>query len=155
MAFLRLRSDEGVAPYRYMRDGKQFVGEALRDLPQATTGSPYKQISAEILFSLPMCVIMGLRNASPAGRGGGEADGEGSTVRKEPSHPLSRELSQRESLWTRSCNFRGMGFALYFCNTKAKLVIKQYIRKEFDGGVRKWIYLSNQVMKNSIIEFVL
>ena len=63
------------------------------------------------MFSLPICVIMGLRNASPVGRGGGEADGEGSTVRKEPSHPLLRELSQRESLWTRSSIFRGMGFA--------------------------------------------
>ena len=54
---------------------------------------------------------MGSRNASPVGRGGGEADEEGSTARKEPSHPLSRELSQRESLWLRSCIFRGMGFA--------------------------------------------
>ena len=71
-----------------------------------------------------ICVIMGLRNASPVGRGGGEADGEGSTVRKEPSHPLSRELSQRESLWLRSCILRGMGFALCLCKTKAKPAIK-------------------------------
>ena len=28
------------------------------------------------------------------------------------------------SLWTRSCIFRGMGFARCLCNTKAKLVIK-------------------------------
>ena len=47
-----------------------------------------------------------------------------------PSHPLSRELSLRESLWTRSRIFRGMGFArsrrcLQRCNTKAKLAIKQ------------------------------
>ena len=59
----------------------------------------------------------------PQRDGGGEADGEGSTVRKEPSHPLSRELSQRESLWTRLCNFMGMGIALCLCNTKAKLAI--------------------------------
>ena len=38
----------------------------------------------------------------PRRDGGGVADGEGSTVRKEPSHPLSRELSQRESLWMRA-----------------------------------------------------
>jgi len=50
---------------------------------------------------------------------------------------------------------RVMGFARCICKTNAKLAIKQYSRKEFDGGVRKWIYLSNQVMKNSIIEFVL
>ena len=39
-----------------------------------------------------------------------------------PSHPLSRELSQRESLRTR--NLRGMGFARCICNTKAKPAIK-------------------------------
>ena len=38
----------------------------------------------------------------PQRDGGGEADGEGGAVRKEPSHPLSRELSQRESLFTRA-----------------------------------------------------
>ena len=58
--------------------------------------------------------------ASPFGRGGGEADGEGKMEReplkknnellnvarilrrKSPSHPLSRELARRESLWMRS-----------------------------------------------------
>ena len=73
-----------------------------------------------------------------AARGGGEADGEadgeGSTVRKEPSHPLSRELSQRESLWTRLCNFMGMGIALCLCNTKAKLAIKRKNKGEFSRG---------------------
>ena len=83
------------------------------------------QISAEILFSLPICVIKGLRKATPVGRGGGEADGEGGAVRKEPSHPLSRELSQRESLWTRSCNLRGMVIAQCICNTNAKQAIKR------------------------------
>ena len=29
------------------------------------------------------------------------------------------------SLWTRSCIFRGMGFALCLCNTNAKLAIKR------------------------------
>ena len=38
---------------------------------------------------------MELKKASPFGRGGGEADGEG---KNQPSHPLPRELSQRESL---------------------------------------------------------
>ena len=44
-----------------------FTVGAIIDRPQttakpnrATTGRPYKQISAENLFSLPICVIMGL-----------------------------------------------------------------------------------------------
>ena len=79
----------------------------------------------------------------PRRDGGGEADGEGSTVRKEPSHPLSRELSQRESLWMRSFFFRGIGFArsrrcLQHCNTKAKPAIKgvKYMKKAI------WIIIS-------------
>jgi hypothetical protein len=36
-----------------------------------------------------------------------------------------------------------------------KKKFKEIDKIEFGGGVRKWIYLSNQVMKNSIIEFVL
>ena len=41
-----------------------------------------------------------------------------------PSHPLSRELSQRESLKMRA-TLGGMGIAPCLCNTKAKLAIKQ------------------------------
>ena len=50
-----------------------FVG-AIIDRPQttakpkrATNGRPYKQISAEILFSLPICVIMELTKSLPPG----------------------------------------------------------------------------------------
>ena len=51
---------------------------AIIDRPQttakhkkrATNGRPYKQISAEILFSLPICVIMELaKSLPPRGRG--------------------------------------------------------------------------------------
>ena len=49
-----------------------FVG-AIIDRPQttakpkrATNGRPYKQISAERLFSLPICVIMGLHRRAGA-----------------------------------------------------------------------------------------
>ena len=53
-----------------------FVG-AIIDRPQktakpkrATNGRPYKQISAEDLFSLPICVIMRLTESlPPRGRG--------------------------------------------------------------------------------------
>ena len=38
------------------------------------------------------------------------------------------------SLWTHSCNFRGMSFALYLCNTKAKLAIKQNSNKDVENG---------------------
>ena len=40
-------------------------------------------------------IKLSAKEASPFGRGGGVADGEGEQF---PSHPLSRELSQRESL---------------------------------------------------------
>ena len=44
--------------------------------------------------------------ASPTGRGGGAADGEGKFPQLKPSHPLSRELSQRESLRIIVCNLK-------------------------------------------------
>ena len=50
-------------------------------------------------FLYHFCGMIELKNedekASPFGRGGGVADGEG---KNQPSHPLSRELSQMESL---------------------------------------------------------
>ena len=55
-----------------------------------------------IVFSADLCYNGGDEKASPSGRGGGEADGEGKNAQKEPSHPLSRELSRRESLWMRA-----------------------------------------------------
>jgi len=62
---------------------------------RATIGRPYKQISAEKLFSLPIFAIMVLTKSLPPGG----------------------------SLRTR--NRRGMGFALYLRNTKAKSAVKQ------------------------------
>ena len=54
-----------------------FVG-AIIDRPQttakpkrATNGRPYKQISAEILFSLPIYVIIELSKSLPCVKGGG------------------------------------------------------------------------------------
>ena len=52
-----------------------FTVGAIIDRPQttakkrATNGRPYKQISAEISFSLPICVIMGLTESLPLSRG--------------------------------------------------------------------------------------
>ena len=56
---------------------RMFTVGAIIDRPQttakpkrATNGRPYKQISAEILFSLPICVIMVLtKSLPPRGRG--------------------------------------------------------------------------------------
>ena len=45
----------------------------------------------------------------------------GERVRQAPSHPLSRKLSLRESLWMRSCSLEGTGFARSLFHTKAKL----------------------------------
>jgi len=51
-----------------------FTAGAIIDRPQttakpkrATNGRPYKQISAETLFSLPICVIMELTKSLPPG----------------------------------------------------------------------------------------
>ena len=52
---------------------QEQVAEMLGDRPQttaksirATNGRPYKRISAENLFSLPICVIMGLHRRAGA-----------------------------------------------------------------------------------------
>ena len=76
-----------------------------------------------IVSSAALCYNKANEKASPFGRGGGEADGEGKLLQRLPSHPLPRELSLRESLRTR--NRRGMGIARSLCNTKAKLAMKE------------------------------
>ena len=54
------------------------------------------EVGISLLLFLPICVIMRLAKSLPPGG----------------------------SLWMRSCNFRGMGFARSICNTNAKLAIK-------------------------------
>ena len=46
----------------------------------------------------------------------------------------SNEKPPRGSLRTRSCNFRGMGFAQCICLTNAKLAIKRKNKCEFSRG---------------------
>ena len=57
-------------------------------------------------------------------RGGGivKAKRKRKTIPQSPS--VTAPFTQG-SLWKRSYNFRGMGFARSLCNTKAKLAIKQ------------------------------
>ena len=59
---------------------------------------PVQNFGRELVFSADLWYNGDNEKASPLGRGGGEADGEGEQF---PSHPLSRELSQRESLGMR------------------------------------------------------
>ena len=49
------------------------------------------------------------------------------------------------SLWTRSCNLRGMGFARSLCNTKAKLAIKQNDKQEFDEVMKVKCYKNKMI----------
>ena len=60
----------------------------------------------------------------PRRDGGGVADGEGKSWREYPLSPASRELSQRESLKIRA-SLGVWALPEAFCNTKAKLAIKQ------------------------------
>ena len=53
----------------------------------------------------------------------------------------------------RSFIFRGMGFALCLCNTKAKLAIKQNNKQEFDE-VMKVKYYKNKMIAPIIITVV-
>ena len=58
-----------------------FTVGAIIDRPRAFDERPYKQISAEYLFSLPICVIMGLaKSLLPRGRRNGVAVTEGACV---------------------------------------------------------------------------
>ena len=90
--------------------------------PRAFDERPYKQISAEIFFSLPICVIMVLtkslalwerwRRSRRRGRG---------FAQRTLSPAIAGALPQGEPL--DACIFKGMGFARSLCNTKAKLAI--------------------------------
>ena len=91
------------------------------------------KISAENLFSLPICVIMELtKSLPPGGRWHAERDGRSQRDFKFILTLLLRALPQSASLTAPSRrepldvrNLRGMGFARCLCNTKAKLAIKQ------------------------------
>ena len=61
----------------------------------------FTNFGGELVFSADLCYNGANEKASPFGRGGGEADGEGEKLQRFSSHPLSRELSLRESLWLR------------------------------------------------------
>ena len=80
--------------------------------PRAFKERPYKQISAERLFSLPICVIIGIHRRAGACSRRNERFGATAAPRHRPT--------------------RGMGFTLCLCNTKAKLAIKQNDKQEFD-----------------------
>ena len=90
------------------------VGETC-GLPRAFDERPDKQISAEMLFSLPICVIMGLTKSLPCVKGGAERMRGGGIVKKpkiagnNPSVANATAPFTQGSLWTRSFFFRGIG----------------------------------------------
>ena len=48
----------------------------------------------------------------------------------------------------RSCNFRGMGFALCLCNTKAKLAINRTVNKNLEVIMRKCVRCNIAMVEN-------
>ena len=111
------RGDSRIARKNIRNDNGRFVNH------------PYKQISAEILFPLPICVIMELTKSLALGERWRRSRRRGQIVREYPLSPaIAGALPQGEPL--DACIFRGMGFARcprckQHCNTKAKLAIKR------------------------------
>ena len=62
----------------------------------------FTNFGRDVVLSADLCYNGDNEKASPLGRGGGVADGEGKYPKETPSHPLPRELSLRESLWMRA-----------------------------------------------------
>ena len=103
-----------------------FTVGATIGRPRAFNERPYKHISAEkLVFSAGLCYNGTNKKPLPLGEVAAKPTERVNGGKNTPSHPLSRELSQGESLWMRSFIFRGMGLALCLCNIKAKLAIKQ------------------------------
>ena len=91
---------------------------------RATNGRPYKRISAENLFSLPICVIMGLAKSLSLWERWRRSRRRGQIVATTTLSPaIAGALPKGEPLGAR--NFRGMGFARRICNTNAKLAINK------------------------------
>ena len=84
---------------------------------RATNGRPYKQISAENLFSLPICVIMGYI----VGRGQclrSKLDIERSEI---CLHPAAMKDLVLGNGGTKAPPYKGYGLCPTRCNTNAKL----------------------------------
>ena len=94
-----------------------------RGRPQVSPTDTHINIGRELVFSADLCYNGDNEKASPFGRGGGVADGEGELRQYSLSPAIAGALPMGEPL--DACNLRGMGFAQSLCNTKAKLAIKQ------------------------------
>ena len=83
----------------------------------------------ELVFSADL-YYNGTNKKPPLCKGRWQPKADGGIVKKpkiagnNPSVANATAPFTQGSLWTRSCIFRGMGFALCLCNTKAKLAIK-------------------------------
>ena len=84
----------------------------------------------ELVFSADLC-YNGTNKKPPLCKGRWQPKADGGIVKKpkiagnNPSVANATAPFTQGSLWMRSFIFRGMGFALCLCNTKAKLAIKQ------------------------------
>ena len=89
-----------------------------------------KNFGRELVFSADLC-YNGTNKKPPLCKGRCQPKADGGIVKKpqiagnNPSVANATAPFTQGSLWMRSFIFRGMGFALCLCNTKAKLVIKQ------------------------------
>ena len=79
------------------------------------------EISAENLFSLPICVIMELIKSLSLGERWRRSRRRGRTI---PLSPAIAGALPKGEPWD-ACYFRGMGFARSICNTNAKLAINK------------------------------
>ena len=86
------------------RGDSRIIRENIRNDNGRFVNRPYKRISAEILFSLPICVIMGLyRRAGACSR-------------------RNERLESKKAVGVNPHPTKGMGFARHVCKTNAKLV---------------------------------
>ena len=83
----------------------------------------------ELVFSADLW-YNGANEKPPLCKGRWQPKADGGIVKKpkiagnNPSVATATAPFTQGSLWTRSCIFRGMGFARSICNTNAKLAIK-------------------------------
>ena len=93
-----------------------------------------QNVGRELVFSADLCYNR-TNKKPPLCKGRWQPKADGGIVKKpkiagnNPSVANATAPFTQGSLWMRSFIFRGMGFALCLCNTKAKLAIKKGVFK--------------------------
>ena len=107
----------------------------------------FTNFGRDVFFSADLCYNGSSKKAFLREEGGTRSVTEGARVtlsfRKFRCIALSlsrlrRQLPPGGSLWTRSCIFRGMGFARCLCNTKAKLAINRTVNRNLTEEIIVW-----------------